>query len=69
MRISNTTDLIPNDVSSALELGCGDGRVSNHIKKEIALTGIDIDPVRIKDFSGNKFIGDISILPLKNETL
>ncbi|MFC1884320.1 class I SAM-dependent methyltransferase [Thermodesulfobacteriota bacterium] len=68
LRIDNTVMMVPNCISSALEVGCGDGRVSNYIKEGIDLTGIDIDPVRIKDFPGKKFIGDISILPLKKES-
>jgi len=67
-RISETVEMIPQDVDSILEVGCGDGRVSKFIRRNSKLTGIDIDSIRIKTFSGNRIIADISELPIRNCT-
>ena len=65
-RIIETANMMPHDVASVLEVGCGDGRVSKTIGDKFNLTGIDIDTVRIKLFPGKKIIADISKLPIKN---
>ncbi len=65
-RINETVNLIPQDVSSILELGCGDGRILRALSDNVHATGIDINSVRIKLFPGNKIIGDISNLPIKS---
>jgi SAM-dependent methyltransferase len=66
VRINETIDIIPRGVSSILEVGCGDGRVSKKLHNNCNLTGIDIEPIRIKLYPGNKLIGDISNLPIKS---
>jgi len=66
IRINETVNMIPQDVSSILELGCGDGRILRALPDKVHGTGIDIDSVRIKLFPGNKIIGDISKLPIKS---
>ena len=65
-RVNETVNMIPQDVSSILELGCGDGRILRAVSSKVHETGIDIDSVRIKLFPGNKIIGDISKLPIKS---
>ena len=66
IRINETVNMIPQDVSSILELGCGDGRILRALSNNVHETGIDIDFDRIKLFRGNKIIGDISKLPIKS---
>ncbi|CAD7772002.1 hypothetical protein DMNBHIDG_00502 [Candidatus Methanoperedenaceae archaeon GB37] len=51
-RIKETLEMIPSDVVSILEVGCGDGRITNSICHKHKLTGIDIDKERIKSFRG-----------------
>jgi len=67
IRIDETIDMIPPWVSSILEVGCGDGRVSKKAHNNCNLTGIDIESIRIKLYPGNKLIGNISNLPIKSK--
>ena len=66
IRIQQTLEMIPSDVASILEVGCGDGRVTNSICHKYKLTGIDIDKERIKSFQGTNIIANISQLPFKD---
>lgn len=58
--------MVPQDVSSILEVGCGDGRVSRKVRNRCSLTGIDIDSFQIKACPGNTIVGDIANLPIKS---
>ena len=52
-RISETLGMIPSDVISILEVGCGDGRIINSISHKYRVVGTDIDKERIKSFRGS----------------
>ncbi|MDY6844593.1 MAG: class I SAM-dependent methyltransferase [Thermodesulfobacteriota bacterium] len=52
IRCYQTVDMIPQDVNSILEVGCGDGRVSTFVSRKMKLVGIDIDAIKIKMFPG-----------------
>ncbi|CAD7770873.1 Methyltransferase domain protein [Candidatus Methanoperedenaceae archaeon GB50] len=65
-RIKETLEMIPSDVVSILEVGCGDGRITNSICHKYKLTGIDIDKERIKSFRGIKIIADACCLPFRD---
>jgi SAM-dependent methyltransferase len=65
-RIRETDNMIPHDVSSLLEVGCGDGRVSRRVREKVSVTGIDINPHRIDGYPGDKVVGDIAHLPMKS---
>jgi len=65
-RIRETLEMIPSEVVSILEVGCGDGRVTNSICHRYKVTGIDIDKERIKSVQGIKVITDVSQLPFKD---
>ena len=64
-RISETIAIIPQDVASMLEVGCGDGRVSSRIGRKVRLIGLDIASAKISAYPGSKLIGDIANLPIK----
>lgn len=68
IRINETVKMIPFGLSSLLEVGCGDGRVSNFLPEKIKATGFDIDREKIKHYPGNKIIADISKIPIKQNT-
>jgi len=42
IRIQQTLEMIPSDVASILEVGCGDGRITNSICHKYKLTGIEV---------------------------
>ena len=67
LRISETISMIPQNIASILEVGCGDGRVSKGIDGNFTLIGTDIRSSEINKFPGTKFISDISNLPIKDK--
>lgn len=66
-RISETVDMITQDLDLILEVGCGDGRMAKSICDKFDVVGIDIDKDRIKAFPGKKIIADISRITIKSE--
>ena len=65
-RIKETLEMIPSDVVSILEVGCGDGRITNFISHRYEVVGIDLDKERIKAFHGPKIIADVAQIPFKD---
>jgi 2-polyprenyl-3-methyl-5-hydroxy-6-metoxy-1,4-benzoquinol methylase len=66
LRIQETLEMIPPDVVSLLEVGCGDGRVTNSICPKRKVVSIDIDKKSFNLFEGIKIIADVSRLPFKD---
>lgn len=66
IRTQETLKLMPKDVVSILDIGCGGGRVTNDIRPEYKIIGLDICLAYIKEFLGPKLIADASRLPFKN---
>ena len=65
-RIKETLEMIPSDVVSILEVGCGDGRITNSISHRYEVVGIDLDKEKIKAFHGPKIIADVAQIPFKD---
>ncbi|RPI77988.1 MAG: class I SAM-dependent methyltransferase [Desulfobacteraceae bacterium] len=68
VRINETVKMIPLNIISLLEVGCGDGRVAQFLPDAIKITGFDINKEKIKHYPGNKIIADISKIPIKQNT-
>ena len=66
IRIQQTLEMIPSDVASILEVGCGDGRITNSICHRYEVVGIDLDKEKIKAFHGPKIIADVAQIPFKD---
>ena len=66
IRIQQTLEMIPSDVASILEVGCGDGRITNSISHRYEVVGIDLDKEKIKAFHGPKIIADVAQIPFKD---
>lgn len=68
-RIINTIDMIPSDVSSVLEVGCGDGRIINSlINKYPKLCGLDISSEALKKVKTPKIKGNLEKLPFPDNS-
>lgn len=66
IRAQETLAMIPSDVISILNTGCGDGRVTNSLCKKYMITNVDIDKESIKSCLGTKMIANISRLPFED---
>jgi SAM-dependent methyltransferase len=63
-RIKKTLGLVPENVTTVLDLGCGDGIISNTLVEQgIRTIGIDISNVALQHFRGTGIIGSINALP------
>jgi ubiquinone/menaquinone biosynthesis C-methylase UbiE len=70
-RILEVSKIIPNDVNSLADLGCGNGLFLNYLNKKTGikdLMGIDFSDVAIVDVKTKKIVGDITDIPLGNKS-
>ena len=68
-RIKKTIDLIPNDIDSLLEVGCGDGRIINQlVGKYNKICGLDISHNALKHVKTEKVQGRIENLPFEDNS-
>lgn len=68
-RINDTILLIPKDVDSILEVGCGDGRIINPlVKKYEEVCGLDISPKALETVEALKIEGRIENLPFEDNS-
>ena len=66
-RIKLLNHLIPNDVETILDAGCGNGAISNFLKG-YKIIGIDISFKALKFFKHNKVLGNLANLPFKDKS-
>lgn len=65
-RISETLSLIPEDVVTVLDVGCGDGMISAPlIQNQYDVTGIDISKVALSYYKGKSSIASTEHLPFQ----
>lgn len=68
-RIQQTLSLVPVNVRSILDLGCGDGTVSNHLVDDgSSVVGVDISFEALRYFKGKGIIGSLEQLPFKDNS-
>jgi SAM-dependent methyltransferase len=60
--------ILPNDVKSIVDVGCGPGVFSRDISESIHLLGIDLDERILLNFPGSHIVGDIFDLPLEEKS-
>lgn len=64
-RAENVVRLIPEDVKSLLDVGCGNGIITNMIKKPFVV-GLDFARIPLNQVKTNKIQGTIDQLPIKS---
>ncbi len=66
-RIIQTLALIPDGVSTVLDLGCGDGAISNCLVSDgFDVTGVDISTEALKHFKGKGVVASLDKLPFSD---
>ena len=58
--------LIPKDVKTILDAGCGNGAITNILDKAYDIMGIDISDAALKHVTAPKMIASITQLPFEN---
>jgi len=67
-RIRTIYNLIPEDVHSILDAGCGDGRIINQLSYKYKTSAFDSSAEALKHVTTDKFIADIEKIPVKDNS-
>jgi len=70
-RVQETVEMIPKDVNSIVDIGCGSGLFLNYIKEDgniPHLVGIDFSEDSMKMLKTDKKVGDITNIPLEDNS-
>lgn len=68
-RINTTINLIPDDIESLLDVGCGDGRIVNRLQgKYEKICGMDISSNALKNVKTTKVQGSLEKLPFPDNS-
>lgn len=68
-RIDNTLRLVPPDCASVLDVGCGDGRVTNLLTSRCArVVGLDVSTEALRHLTASGVLGTIERLPFPDKT-
>lgn len=68
-RIKTILNVIPEKVSSILEIGCGDGRIINQINNKQIVIGLDTSRLPLTNVIGDSFLGQSGSIPMKESSL
>ena len=60
--------LIPNDVTNILDVGCGDGHITNKLPQNIEVVGIDISEEALKQVKRKTYLAEITQIPFSEES-
>jgi ubiquinone/menaquinone biosynthesis C-methylase UbiE len=70
-RVEKTAEMIPSDVDSLADIGCGSGLFLNHIKKNqrvSSLVGVDFSENAMLTLTTSKKVGNITKIPLESNS-
>jgi ubiquinone/menaquinone biosynthesis C-methylase UbiE len=70
-RIQQSVEIIPQDVNSVADIGCGSGLFLNQIKEQFPiedLVGIDFSVKAMRGLKVTKMVGDITDIPLESNS-
>jgi glycosyltransferase involved in cell wall biosynthesis/SAM-dependent methyltransferase len=60
--------ILPSDVVSILDVGCGNGLITNKLPESLEVVGLDRSEEALKNVQKETIVGDILNLPLKNQS-
>jgi glycosyltransferase involved in cell wall biosynthesis/SAM-dependent methyltransferase len=60
--------LLPSDISSVLDVGCGDGYITNALPKSLKVVGIDISQEALRHVQGETRVGSITEIPFPDNS-
>lgn len=68
-RVRETISLIPEDCSSVLEVGCGNGAIINHLVSRYGrVCGLDLSEAALKYVKAEKIVGSLESLPFPDKS-
>jgi len=62
-RLEIVKALLPSEVNTVLDVGCGGGTLSNYLPAHLDITGLDLSAEALKYFKHKKVLGNVANLP------
>jgi len=69
VRIPKTISMIPQDVKTILEIGCGNGLLSNRIATQYEVIGLDISKLALGFVKAKRVLASSDHVPLQNNSV
>src|SRR5437016_511449 len=66
--LADILDLLPSDVSSVLDVGCGDGLITNALPLNMKVVGLDPSPQALEHVRRETRCGSITDLPFDDKS-
>lgn len=67
-RISDTIAMIPAGVTSVLDVGCGDGRITNRLVDHYEVVGLDISQAALQHVRAETVLGSVDDMPFDDRS-
>lgn len=61
-------DMVPRDVRTMLDVGCGDGAITNHLARRWHVTGVDMSETALKHLETESVQASATDLPFPNDS-
>lgn len=68
MRLDKTLEMIPKGVSTILDVGCGNGIITNALAGDYDVTGIDPSPAALEHVLGKKALAPVEAIPFPDNS-
>ena len=68
MRIKDIIAMIPTEVSTILDVGCGDGRITNRLVDSYQVVGLDISRTALQHVRARTVLGTVENLPFADRS-
>lgn len=68
-RLEDTLSIVPRNIKSILDIGCGDGRFTNRLKGFENVIGFDRSKTGLKKLVFLKILGNSDKIPIKDKTI
>ena len=66
--LADILEILPPDVRSVLDVGCGDGFITNALPEQLRVVGVDISQQAVKHVKRETVIGSATDLPLPDRS-
>lgn len=68
-RLLKTIDMIPEDVRTILDVGCGEGMITKHLSEFQSVVGVDITERALEELSCPAVVADAGALPFPDASV
>ena len=61
-------EFIPDDVDTIIDVGCGNGIITNSLNEDYDVTGVDLSPIALSYVKGKKIVSSSDSIPVENNS-